>query len=92
MLCIADRLKPILFQEEDMSLVAVSDQELMDVDGGFVFTAAGIVAGAYLGKALAVKLAVKGLAVAGAATMGATGGAIDVAVATQVIRGRRGRR
>ena len=31
MLCMAARLKPILFQEEDMSLVPVSEKELMTV-------------------------------------------------------------
>jgi len=35
MLCMAARLKPILFQEEDMSLVPVREKELMTVSGGY---------------------------------------------------------
>ena len=76
-----------------MNLVQVSDQELMEVDGGFVFTAAGLALGAKLGASLAKTYGIKKSVSAGAsmATMGATGSAADVGVARTVSRRARRR-
>ncbi|MFP4510995.1 MAG: hypothetical protein ACLFNQ_12810 [Spirochaetaceae bacterium] len=76
-----------------MNMVPVSEKELMDVDGGFIFTAAGLAMGAKLGVGLAKTYGIKKSVSAGAsmATMGATGSAADVGVARTISRRTRRR-
>jgi len=70
----------------------MNEQEMMDVDGGLVFTIAGLYIGAKVGKAILVKVAGKSVSskIAGGATGLAGGGSIgwdiDKAVGRRIAR------
>ena len=69
-----------------MNMVLVSDKEMMEVDDGFIFTAAGLALGAKLGASLAKTYGIKKSVATGISmtAMGATGGAYDIIVANAV--------